>query len=291
MDITDHQDLKPQDLTITAAPIPDAPHHQDYVKRLLEKIEPQQIKKYIDMLTSFHTRFYTTDDGFEAARTIYRTFKEIAAASRRSDIEIGLFEHNWKQPSIFARIRGRELADEIVILSSHEDSISNSSSGRAPGADDNASGTASVLEIFRVLALSGFKPSRTIEFHTYSAEEVGLRGSQDVASLYQSNNKTVHGVLHLDMTMFQRDPNNLVLIIDYVSIELTSFVSKLVSAYTNRTPAYSICGYGCSDHASWTKAGYRSAYPSEASFGQKNPYIHTDNDLFDHLSLEQGMYF
>lgn len=52
----------------------------------------------------------------------------------------------------------------------------------SPGADDDCSGTVSILEAFRVLAESGFIPiNGPVEFHWYAAEEGGLLGSQAVA--------------------------------------------------------------------------------------------------------------
>lgn len=52
----------------------------------------------------------------------------------------------------------------------------------APGADDDGSGTVSILEAFRVLADSGFIPANgPVEFHWYAAEEGGLLGSQAIA--------------------------------------------------------------------------------------------------------------
>jgi hypothetical protein len=54
-----------------------------------------------------------------------------------------------------------------------------------------------VLEVFRVLAKNGFRGSRSIEFHAYAAEEVGLRGSQAIASTYQKEGKVVAGMMQL----------------------------------------------------------------------------------------------
>jgi leucyl aminopeptidase len=52
----------------------------------------------------------------------------------------------------------------------------------APGADDDCSGTVSILEAFRVLAMSGYTPlNGPVEFHWYAAEEGGLLGSQAIA--------------------------------------------------------------------------------------------------------------
>lgn len=74
------------------------------------------------------------------------------------------------------------------------------SSGRAPGADDDGSGSVNLLEAFRALVTSGFKPTTPVEFHWYSAEEGGLRGSQAIATAYKNAGTQVKGMLQLDMT-------------------------------------------------------------------------------------------
>lgn len=56
------------------------------------------------------------------------------------------------------------------------------------------------METFRVLVEQNFQGLRAIEFHGYSAEEVGLRGSQAIAESYQAQNIKVAGMLQLDMT-------------------------------------------------------------------------------------------
>lgn len=82
------------------------------------------------------------------------------------------------------------------------DSINNGNptSGRAPGADDDGSGTVNVMEAFRVLVVNGFKPTATVEFHLYAGEEAGLLGSNAIARSYKSSGIAVAGMLNLDMT-------------------------------------------------------------------------------------------
>ena len=90
----------------------------------------------------------------------------------------------------------------MVVIGAHMDSINLNSptSGRAPGADDDGTGTVNLIEIFRVLVASGFKPTTPVEFHFYSGEEAGLLGSQAIASSYSSAGKTVKAMFQLDMT-------------------------------------------------------------------------------------------
>lgn len=75
------------------------------------------------------------------------------------------FKHTWVQSSIIARIPGKT-AGPVTILGAHMDSINLSSptSGRAPGADDDGSGSVNLLEAFRALLASGFQPTTPVEF-------------------------------------------------------------------------------------------------------------------------------
>jgi len=68
------------------------------------------------------------------------------------------------------------LKDEIVVLSAHEDHLGMKDGTLHPGADDNASGTAVLMEAARLL--KGTKPRRSILFLSVSGEELGLFGSR-----------------------------------------------------------------------------------------------------------------
>jgi bacterial leucyl aminopeptidase len=72
--------------------------------------------------------------------------------------------------------------------------------GRAPGADDDGTGTVNLVEIFRALMAANFKPSTPVEFHWYSGEEAGLLGSQAIATNYASSGVKVRAMMELDMS-------------------------------------------------------------------------------------------
>jgi len=150
-----------------------------------------------------------------------------------------------------------------------------------------------VLEVFRTLAVSGFKPKRSIEFHGYAAEEAGLRGSQAIASDYENKGINVFGMMQFDMTGFVRSGTveTIGIVTDFVDPQLTEFVRKLVTAYTNLPYTNTVCGYACSDHASWYRAGYRSTFPFESVFSNRNPNIHTNRDLISQLSQSHMLEF
>lgn len=64
-------------------------------------------------------------------------------------------------------------------------------------ADDDGSGTVTILEAFRVLVEGNFTPQRPVEFHWYSAEEGGLLGSQDIALEYEKEGRDVIAMLQV----------------------------------------------------------------------------------------------
>ena len=96
-------------------------------------------------------------------------------------------------PNVLAMLPGTDLAQEIVVLGAHYDHIGSEQDGvfcRDPsrgdteddaicnGADDNASGTAMVMELARALAEAGVQPRRTLVFAHFAGEELGLLGSE-----------------------------------------------------------------------------------------------------------------
>ena len=100
-------------------------------------------------------------------------------------ISLEFFTHRFPQSSIIARFEPkiRNFSLPLTIIGAHQDSANYLFPLLpAPGADDDCSGTVSILEAFRVLAVSGYTPKDgPVEFHWYAAEEGGLLGSQDVA--------------------------------------------------------------------------------------------------------------
>jgi len=286
-------ELKAKITALAALAFPSKVSHQNEVEAFIAHLSLDKLTEHDTLLsTKFSTRKYNTEEGKKAAHTIRDLFVEYSDG--RSDITVQLFQHSWAQPSVIARIQGAgPNADEVIIISAHEDSITSKGNGIAPGADDDASGTSCVLEVFRVLAKHGFVPDRTIEFHTYSAEEAGLLGSQAIAEYYQDNSIAVYAQMQLDMTMYVKQgvPERIGIISDYVSTDLTNFNILLIDAYCEIGYAISKCGYACSDHASWTKAGYAASFPFENTMQDIDPYIHSDQDLIKYLNVEHGMEF
>jgi len=294
IDVTDTPVLPQPSPSVEATrPIPSGPTHQAEVDPLLPHLKTAEIEKTIAHLSTYETRYYTTQTGLQAAQWILNKYKEIAG--NRDYVEVNFFQNSFLQPSVIVKLKGTDpsVAGGIVILGGHEDSTAGGPTRRSPGADDDASGSSCVMEVFRVLIENNFRPLRDIEFHAYAAEEGGLLGSQAIARDYQLKGVKVFGMLQLDMTGYTPAGRTPVvgLINDFVNATLTRFVSTLINEYANIGWVDSRCGYGCSDHASWTRFGYPSAFPFETPFNQLNPHIHTAQDTLDKLSMEHAIEF
>ncbi|MBI3551377.1 MAG: M20/M25/M40 family metallo-hydrolase [Elusimicrobia bacterium] len=252
---------------------------QAWVKPLMSGVKEAELRSTIETMAAYNNRFYTADTGVAAARWLAGRWQSLAGKLPGAKVEL-VSHDGWAQPSVVLTIPGTENSDEIVVVGGHLDSINGwgSETARAPGADDNASGIAVVTEALRVLANAGFKPKRTVQFMGYAAEEVGLRGSADIASRYQQAGKKVVGVVQYDMTGYKGSPEEIFLLTDNVDADLTAFMGKLIDAYVGVQWSTTECGYACSDHASWTRSGYPSALPFEASFDGMNHALHTTSD-------------
>ena len=250
------------------------------VDSLLSELTASNITATIDSLASYHNRYYTQQSGADAANWLKNKWSNMA--SERADISIDFYQHSWKQPSVIATITGTTNSEEIVIVGGHLDSINggNPNTGRAPGADDNASGIAVITETLRAIIATGFKPQRTIKIIAYAAEEVGLRGSKAIAQSYKAAGSSVVGVVQFDMTANKGSADkDIVFMTDYTNDGQNQFLVQLIDTYLpGISYGFDQCGYGCSDHASWHNEGYATSMPFESRMNDINGKIHTDND-------------
>ncbi len=256
---------------------------QSVVTPLLSQVQASNIAQTIIDLSNNQNRYYQSTAGVAASDWLKQRWTTLA--NGRSDITVEQFTHaSWKQKSVILTIKGTDNANEVVVLGGHLDSINPSGPGetaRAPGADDDASGIASLTEIYRTLVANNYKPRRTLKFIAYAAEEVGLRGSQEIAKSFANAGTNVVGVIQLDMTNYKGSANDIYIYTDYTDSQQNTFVTNLIKTYLpTLTIGTDKCGYGCSDHASWNAQGYATSMPFEAAMGEDDPYIHTANDTY-----------
>ncbi len=257
-------------------------NQQSTVNGMLNFVTESYINGVIKHLSSYHNRYYNAMYGVESSTWIRDHWEKII--ENRSDATVELYDHQkWMQPSVVLTFQGE--SDETIVIGGHADSIAGYFGGggnKAPGADDNASGIATITEIIRVLVQTSYQPKKTIKFMAYAAEEVGLLGSREIAREYRNNNEPVIGVMQLDMTNYKGSSDkDIVLISDNTNSDQNTFMGRLIDEYLKVSWQYDRCGYGCSDHASWNGVGFPASFPFEARKNDMNRSIHTASDTIE----------
>lgn len=269
-----------------ATPVPRIPVtvRDARIERLAAKVSADQIKRTIIELATMPTRYHESTSGQGVAQWLSDKYQ--ALANGRSDVTISTYDHGGETPqnSLIVRIVGKTRPDEVLILGSHIDSVnwSGGTRSRSPGADDNASGTATNLEIFRVLMEENIELERTLEIHGYAAEEVGLVGSADIAKDYRARKVNVIAMVQHDMTAWKAagTPDKIWLVSNNTDAGLNDLLATLIKQYTGLPFEKASLSSGSSDHASWRRAGYAAAFPFENPRSH-NRAIHTANDTLD----------
>ncbi len=259
---------------------------------LLQQVSVDFIQKAILEMQNWETRFHRHPAGQQAGQRLAELYRVLIPANR-SDVSIELFNHSkTPQQSVIVRIPGTKNPSEVVVFGSHLDSINGMNWDFAPGADDNASGTATNLEIFRVLMANNLYPEKTIEFHAYAAEEIGLVGSNEIAQAYRHQGVDVSAMIQYDMTAYSGRPfDRIYLIANKTDRQLNENLARLAQDYLGLPTEVRSFMSGTSDHASWHRAGYPAAFPFEnpAAYNRK---IHTSDDVIDRLNaFDQSVAF
>jgi hypothetical protein len=173
--------------------------------------------------------------------------------------------------------------DKVIVIGAHYDSWNSQSDPYvfAPGADDNGSGTTAVLEIAR--ALAGVPTRKTIQFIAFDAEEVGLVGSEYIASQAVSTGMDIELMLNMDMIGYNPSADPILLATNPASVGFANLGAQLTSQYTPYFAVVSTSSGGSSDHAPFAQAGFHFIYAQEYTFN--TPGWHTDIDLLSRLDV------
>jgi len=253
------------------------------VTRAAQSANGDNIRATIEELSANHTRFHSSPTGQQVANQLTTLYR--ALAQGREDVEILSFDHGsiTPQDSLIVRIKGTTRPNEVVVLGSHLDSVNRwgGSSERSPGADDNASGTSTNLEVFRVLMEQGIRPQRTIEIHAYAAEEIGLKGSQDIAAKYKAQRVEVISMVQFDMNIYSAAAAAKIwLVSNNTNADLNTSLTNLIDSYVSLPWGTKVLSGGNSDHYSWTRNGFAAAFPFEDP-ANYNDHIHTSDDTIE----------
>lgn len=186
--------------------------------------------------------------------------------------------------NIIATQEGKDHPDQLYIIGAHYDCMPDSSI--SPGADDNASGVATVLEAARIL--SQYETAYTIVYALWDEEEQGVHGSAYYASLAKDSNVDIVGVINIDMIGWDSDNDHTILIntrTEPNSFPLSDQALSVIEDYElDLVPMIISPGSG-SDNLPFWFFGF-SAIGIEEYYGVDwNDYYHTAEDRLDKFNI------
>ena len=214
------------------------------------------------------SRHVDHDDLRLAEQYLVEALEPTGLSVRRIPFRYGGAEHT----NIEATLTGNEAPDEIYLVTAHYDSTASNEagwdprSGDAPGADDDASGCALVLEAATVLAGADFRA--TVRFVLFSAEEVGLVGSDEYAQEAANAGEDIRAVLSMDPVGNTGTviPDNLFFTFDATSLELAEHMEAVGARYRIGYPVIIVPGDSSlikddrSDHQSFWARGFHGLH-------------------------------
>lgn len=184
-------------------------------------------------------------------------------------LETFSYSGNFYQNVVGTKI-GSVYPNRQYIIGAHYDSVNN------PGADDNASGVAAVLEAARII--SQYDSDCTIKFIAFSMEEQGLVGSEAYVAAHTGED--IRGMISADMVAYDPSTNNTNIYGKTASNPIKNALAAAVAEYGNGL-TYTIGGdQPYSDHDPFELAGYQACLLIEGQVWN-NPYYHTQQDSYE----------
>ena len=177
--------------------------------------------------------------------------------------------------------------DLVYILCAHYDSTSDDPYQVAPGADDNASGVAGLLEAARILGRYRFR--HTLRFVAFAVEEQKLTGSRLYVQAARAAGAQIGGVINLDMIAWNRHGSDVMEVYarrgngsETLGVALTDAISAYGIALNPRYDARAASGN--SDHGNFWVEGYPAILVTDDT-SVPNPYYHTTGDTVAQLDM------
>lgn len=213
----------------------------------------------------------------KAAQFIYEKFQSFGL-----QVQYESFSATGK--NVIATKQGVSDSQKYVVVCAHYDDMPSGTT--APGADDNASGTATVIELARVFSNYNFNYS--IKFICFDEEEQGLIGSNYYATQARNRNDSIIAVINLDMTAYDFNNDG---VVDVHSKNVAN-TPQIASEWINNVYQYGIsltprlvASQPYSDHDSFLRKNYGAILVIEYDY-EFNPRYHTVNDRFQYLNMD-----
>lgn len=258
------------------------------VQRLINEISDSSYANSILRLQNFSTRYELSDSIGPVGQWIYEQFLRMGY----TDVEFDSF--SWNPLGIDSSIVSRNIiatkpgssgSDSLVVLGAHYDSINDmlseeDSNAPAPGANDNATGIAGILEIARLIEPYSFEKS--IVFACFAGEERGMGGSSHFAVDLHEQGMPIRLSIVLDMIGYQ-EPFVFDIIIDanvdYINESLR--IAELAWTYDLWLSPRLTFEYYASDH--WPLGTWAPSLLITEN--AQYPFIHSEWDMLDSLDV------
>lgn len=278
------------------------------VEELLNQVSVDQICQHIRLLEGVRHPITAPEALERAADYIYSSFESLSYR-----VEAQIFNVAGREfRNIIATRAGTRRPEERLLVIAHYDTVENS-----PGADDNASGVAALLELARVLAPADFGLS--VQFVAVNLEErqgegpleqAGLFGSRALAAEAEKQDYKIKGVIVFESIAYagkqivQKTPAGLPIKLpdcgDFLGVigneassELVALFMQSVERYRIGLPVFPLVVPGNgemlkdtrrSDHAPFWDRGYKAVMLTDtANF--RNPHYHQPTDTLETLNV------
>ncbi len=259
--------VKSRDRAVRAPPEADAA-----IAAWVDAVDIKHLRAVCQTLQDFGTRESSTGGCRNAGHYLEGLFTGYGL----TDVSTFDYSPSYFCDNIVAVQEGERSPEEVYVIGAHYDSRSNSAI--APGADDNASGTATVMEAARLLAPHRFEA--TIIYVAFGGEEQGLIGSEAWAAWARAEGVDIRGMINVDMIGYL--PHGLVgdldLIVDPFDPTMRDLAFSIVPLYL---PDYLLRAggltQGSSDHESFWQNGFRALALHEDT-RYSNPNLHRSTD-------------
>ena len=251
------------------------------VQDVLDLVSPSRLLSSVERLAAVHTRESTSDGFREAADGAKTALEEVGCDVRLQEVAVGA----KRSLNVVADRRGSGPSPRgTVVVTAHLDSVNHDNpSGAAPGADDNASGAAGVLEIATCLA--GHGHAQDLRFILFGGEEQGLFGSlAHVAGLGSGHG--VRTVVNMDMIATINTATGPTVLIEggAISQTLIDDLAAAAETYTGLAVQTSL-HFANSDHVPFIRAGIPAVLLIEGN-DSANTHVHTARDTVDRLNVD-----
>jgi len=266
------------------------------INAVLQSINADSVRQTIQTLQDFNTRFALAPDHKNPAVFISNKLKALGYNDVKLDSFMldsiqwpqgsGTFYNTW-QYTVVAQSNGTIDASKIFILGAHYDDILNQGDAftYAPGADDNASGIAAMIETARVFKLHNIQPAYTIRFVAFAAEELYLNGSYKYTDKVFAANDNIVLMINNDMVAHNLQPaNNWKFNIQkYPQTDwIENLTNQIAQDYTQLTPVVATNSIEHSDSYPFYLRGYPAVFFQEYDFCF---LLHTISDSINSLDM------